>query len=293
MVDRNSITPKESKRVSNLLQIQGINALEADALCFMARPLVQTTLPHSRTPGLIYVRTNGKITLEVRASSDYGLPYGIIPRLLLIWITSEATRTKSKSIELGKNLSEFLERLDLNSTGGETGTIRRLKKQMDCLFTSTFYLRFSDDEKTEHQIISPVQKYTCWHSQKIPNQKTLFKNQIDLTQEFYNEILSAPVPLDMRALKILRKSPLTVDVYEWITMKNYSATKPVPIPWAALQFQFGAGYPENTRGRLDFKRNFLKALEKVGTVYDDAKKLRPETNHLLFVPGRPHIKSLN
>ena len=123
----------------------------------------------------------------------------------------------------------------------------------------------------------------------VIHQMNLFHNEITLSKEFYQEIIKRPVPVDMRAIKILRKSPLAIDVYEWLTLKNYSARRPVGIPWASLQLQFGAGYPDTTRGKLDFKAKFKEALVSVGQVYPDAKKLRPETDHLLFIPGRPHI----
>ncbi len=42
------------------------------------------------------------------------------------------------------------------------------------------------------------------------------------------------------------------------------------IPWIALQMQFGTGYPNNHRGRHDFKRALLKQLKAVSVVYPDA-----------------------
>jgi hypothetical protein len=56
-----------------------------------------------------------------------------------------------------------------------------------------------------------------------------------------------------------------------------------------LQRQFGAGYPETVRGRLDFKRKFLLALKKVAEVYPEAQKLRAETDVLVYVPGYPDV----
>jgi hypothetical protein len=69
---------------------------------FMARQLVQATLPH-KNPGDVpaWSRTNGNLTLGIQPSWDYekgksiGYPYGIIPRLLLFWMTTEALRTKN------------------------------------------------------------------------------------------------------------------------------------------------------------------------------------------------------
>src|SRR5690348_1300404 len=68
---------------------------------FLARQLVQTTLPHA-DPGNVPVwsRSNGNLTLTIQQGYDsngtaYGHPYGIIPRLLMYWMTTEAIRTKT------------------------------------------------------------------------------------------------------------------------------------------------------------------------------------------------------
>lgn len=295
MVDVDSNTPKIQRRVELCSRMTEIDAKTDEELGFAARPLIQATLPHSKTAGTNYFRQNGNIVLEVRSSPLYGLPYGTIPRILLIWMTSEACKKKCRDLELGKNLAEFLRRLDFPVTGGKRGYLTALKKQMDALFTSTFHIRYDVSGSQQHGLghdnIVPVIHYVCWDSPKSASedQMNLFHNEITLSKEFYQEIIKRPVPVDMRAIKILRKSPLAIDVYEWLTLKNYSARRPVGIPWASLQLQFGAGYPDTTRGKLDFKAKFKEALVSVGQVYPDAKKLRPETDHLLFIPGRPHI----
>jgi hypothetical protein len=64
---------------------------------FMARQLVQATLPH-KNPGEVpaWSRTNGNLTLTIRPGWDsrknnaIGYPYGTIPRLLLFWITTNS-----------------------------------------------------------------------------------------------------------------------------------------------------------------------------------------------------------
>lgn len=73
---------------------------------FLARQLVQTTLPHA-DPGNVPVwsRSNGSLTLTIQQGYDddgqpYGHPYGTIPRLLMYWMTTEALRTKILRVRL-------------------------------------------------------------------------------------------------------------------------------------------------------------------------------------------------
>ena len=72
------------------------------------------------------------------ATGDNKLPFGNLPRLLLAWVCTEAVRTQSRELVLGRSLSEFMRKLDVISSdsGGSWGIRTRLKNQMDRLFSS-------------------------------------------------------------------------------------------------------------------------------------------------------------
>ena len=97
-------------------------------LGFMARLLVLCSLPRTN-PGNRhqYKRQNGPYTLYMFAGRDK-LPYGNLPRLILAWVCSEAVRTQSRELILGKSLSEFMRTLGVYSSSGEKHT--RLRNQM-------------------------------------------------------------------------------------------------------------------------------------------------------------------
>ena len=102
---------------------QLVSASEADAdLDFMARLLALCSLPRSN-PGdrLQYKRVNGPFTLYMTASGGNKLPFGNLPRLILAWVCSEAVRTQSRELILGKSLSEFMRTLGIYSSSGEAG----------------------------------------------------------------------------------------------------------------------------------------------------------------------------
>lgn len=87
---------------------------------FLARQLVQTTLPHT-DPGEVPVwsRSNGNVTLLVQQGykangEGVGHPYGTIPRLLMYWMTTEAVRTKTSRLVLGDSLASFMEQLGMS-----------------------------------------------------------------------------------------------------------------------------------------------------------------------------------
>jgi hypothetical protein len=55
-----------------------------------------------------------------------------------------------------------------------------------------------------------------WWSPRDPTQGALWGSWIELGERFFEAITAAPVPLDMRALKALKRSPLALDLYAWL-----------------------------------------------------------------------------
>ena len=274
------------------LAIEAEAAKEAGALGFMARALVQATLPHSKAEGNEFTRTNGLFTLSLLSPSHIGLPYGTIPRLLLSWITTEAVRTKQRELELGDSLSGFMSELDMLPTGGRWGSITRLKYQMTRLLASSVTCTYDDGKTWALERVNPVDSARLWWSPKAPEQAALWQSTITLGERFYNEIIERPVPIDMRALKALKKSPLALDIYLWLTYRMFYLRSPTAIPWVALQGQFGSSYKEVRQ----FKAAFLRELRKVSVVYPEANVLAVEAGMegggLMLKPSKQHIKGV-
>ena len=86
--------------VNQALAIEDEQAQDAGSLGFMARSMVQATLPHRKVEGTEFQRKNGQFTLTILAPSSIGLPYGSIPRLLMAWVTTEAVAQKPVSLNL-------------------------------------------------------------------------------------------------------------------------------------------------------------------------------------------------
>jgi hypothetical protein len=274
--------------ITKALAIEAEEAKEAGALGYMARALTQATLPHSKQSTNEFTRRNGAFTLSIMAPSNVGLPYGSIPRLLISWVTTEAVKTKSRYLELGPSLSAFMAELGLQPTGGRWGSITRLRNQTNRLFQSFITCSYTTDQSDSIKNIMIVDEAELWWSPKTPNQATLWQSFILLHDRFFEEVTSNPVPIDMRALRALKRSPMALDIYCWLTYRMSYLKKSVPIPWEALQMQFGAGYPFTPQGKRDFKKKFLKQLKAVSTVYPLAR-VEPKDNALLLYPSHTHI----
>lgn len=282
------------KLITEALAIEAEEAKEAGKLGFMARGLVQATLPHSATTELVHQRTNGAYKFTITAlNPKSGLPYGSIPRLILAWLATEAVTTQQRDIILGDSMSQFMRQLDMVPTGGRWGSITRLKTQASRLFSSAIQCSYSgkDESGAIHELgqnMLIADKYSLWWEPKNPGQKSLFESTVRLSEGFFHEIIENPVPVDMRALKALRRSPMAIDIYCWLTYRMSYLKKPTSIPWEALQAQFGAGYPMTGQGKRDFKKRFLTQLKKVQAVYPQSNAAEG-TSGLLLRRGRPHI----
>lgn len=280
-----------SALIEEALALELEDAKEAGRLGFMARALVQATMPHSKPDSNEFVRTNGFYELTMLAPTAVGLPYGTYPRLLMAWITTEAVRTKSSELVLGQSLSEFMKQLGMNPTGGRWGNIARLKEQMVKLFRTSISCEYSDGERTTLLNVQTVKSADLWWNPQHPEQAGLWESKLILNQDFYDEVVKSPVPLDLGVLKALSKSPMAIDIYVWASYRRSYAKRITEIPWEGLQMQFGAGYSSDSRGRADFKRNFLKAANKVA-LYDPNLGLAEGENGLILVPKRTHIKKM-
>jgi len=274
--------------ITETLAIEVEDAKKAGRLGYMARAFVQATLPHKATPANEFYRENGLFSLTILAPSRIGLPYGSIPRLLLSWMTTEAIYTRSPTLELGPTLSAFMAELGLAPRGGKRGDITRLKKQTESLFCSTISCRYADESTSQGAGFTIAKDYVLWWTPKSPDQLPLWKSTVTLSTDFFNEVIERPVPIDMLALKTLKRSPMALDIYFWLTYRMSYLSKDTVIPWPLLQGQFGADYAQNAHGLRNFKVNFLKQLKKVHTLYGAAKVGEVE-NGLLLKPSPPHI----
>jgi hypothetical protein len=242
------------------------------AMGFMARPLVQATLPHSN-PGDVptFVRTSGNLQLIIQPligqkdgkPFNYGLPYGVIPRLVLAWLSTEAVKTRSREIPLGDSLSAFMRELDMIPTGGRWGSITRLREQIKRLFSCTFSIVYEDGRHFDTAGFKIAREAHLFWDTINPEQQQLFGSMVVLSSEFYEELIKHPVPIDTEILKALKKSPLAIDLYTWLTYRMSYLKSNTLISWELLQQQFGSDYSDTRM----FKFKLIKHLEGILSLY--------------------------
>ena len=249
-----------------------VTARESDPdLGFQARMMALCSLPRTN-PGnrLQYKRTNGPYTLGMSAGIGNKLPFGSLARLLMAWISTEAVKTQSPVLVLGHSLTEFMNKLDINSeSAGRSGERTRLRNQMDRLFNST--VQFIYEPKAPDGASLGVKDtfgstvarkmHLVWNPKK-PNEPVLWESTVELGHDLY-----------MRA------------VY-----RTFSLTRPLRLSWPALYHQFGADPSRaNDKRTVDnFRTDCLRELKKIKLAW-------PELNYslgkgvLVLGPSEPSI----
>ena len=221
---------------------------------FLARAFVLATLPHSRPAAddLSFTRVNGEFTLTVEGRSECGLPYGSIPRLVLIWLCSEVTRTGEKNINLG-SVPEFMARLGMKLSTGPRGTVTLFTDQMLRLINTSFAVDYDTKsgckkdspidgiDTTKVEIAVPRREWWLTSNER-PALPIVYQAVITVSDSFFKEVTDSAVPIDMRAVKGLHKSPLALDLYIWATHRSVTVRKRTLIPWSSFAAQFGASY---------------------------------------------------
>ena len=250
----------------------------------------QAALPHKRlAPDAVWQITSERVRLLVepgRRALDtgepewVGVPYGSRARLILLFLQSEALRTNSREVELGRSLRAWLSRLGIPIGGKSFKDVREQAERISrCRLT--FHVQAGDRAGLVNQNIVDTAMFM---SAGDPVQGSLFVDTVRLSETFFEQLKRHPVPIEEAAIKALSNNSLALDVYCWLTYRLHVLQSPRPITWKALQSQFGNGY----RGLHHFKPRFLENLHLACAVYPGAD-VGVDERGLTLRPSRPPV----
>lgn len=266
---------------------------------YLTRLMTQCSLPY-KDPGEVpsWGRRNGALSLTVQpgmvtepdgTQRSLGYPFGVIPRMLITWLSTEAVRTRNRDLVLGSSMSDFMKQIGLAPVGGRGGTIDRLHKQSERLFQASLSVRW---EGRGGEVVGGrmgvASTYRLWGSRGDSEATALFPSVVRLSADFFDEVIAHPVPIDLDALRLLRGSPLRIDIYCWLTYRMATLRRRTEIPMASLRAQFGSSNADTQNGRAQFKRDFEKHLAQVLLVYRDAR-VESMRGGIVLYPSRTHV----
>ena len=266
---------------------QAVAPAEA-GISFQYVPLIQCSFPHGDPHDVAtFTRRNGWLELTLSATRrDTGLPYGVPARLLTIYCASEAVRTRSPEIYLGRTIHEFLRCLDVPITRGDRGSLRvyanQLLRLIHCAISIDENILDRSGRAGLHirQALFAEEARLWWDEQQVLGQGST----LVLSGILFQSILERSAPLSTAAIRQLRKSPMDLDVYAWLVHRLFLLSRPNTVTWAQLSGQFGHGYAEPRK----FRHFFLDSLKRVLAVYPEAR-VKPADVGLILHPSRPHV----
>jgi hypothetical protein len=266
----------------------GYMADEEGSIGFLYSGWCQTALPHKRQPDdAVWVVRSGHITLGVEPGRRLvrgtemecvGVPYGARARLILLYLQSEALRTGSPEVELGKTMREWLGRVGI-PVGGES--IKAVREQAERI--SRCRLTFHIARGTKIGLLNQnIVDEALFEEDETGRGK--FASKAVLSDGFFKQLKKHSVPIDEAAIRQLSNNSQGLDVYCWLAYRLHALDRATPMTWGALKAQFGIGV-----GRMDnFRRLFLPNLQIALAVYPDARVDITDAG-LLLHPSRPPV----
>ncbi|MGY4800699.1 replication protein RepA [Roseomonas sp. KE0001] len=267
---------------------------EDNALAFAYSGWAQCALPHRRVaPGEVWEVASERMRLVVEPGrrpsgidgsgplEHVGVPFGSYARLILLYLQTEALKTKSPEVELGRSWRDWMTRIGV-PWGGKSG--RGVREQAELLSRCrlTFHLVGQGQAGLVNQQI--VDRALFLDTPDNDRQGRLTLETARLSAPFYEQLQRHPIPLEEGAIKALSNNSAALDCYVWLAYRLHSLERPRLVTWAALKAQHGQGFSK----LYHFKAKFPAVLSMATAVYPDAEVEVTEEG-LILKPSRPPV----
>ena len=247
-----------------------------------------TSLPHKRIEEPFWKRESPRTTLLVEAGRDrhgsfIGVPYGGIARLILLYLQTEAIRTNSPEVELGRSMKSWMDRMGL-TTGGRTYLLVTEQARRISSSRLTFFTERAGAELRQNGAF--VQDAISLAGIADNDQPALWQDRVRLDEGFWRSLREHPVPVREEAIKAIGTRSLAIDIYIWLAYRLHSLDRTTPVSWPALHAQFGCGM----KALRHFKPMFMEAFRLATAVYPEAQvDLDEDRGGIIMHPSAPAV----
>jgi Plasmid encoded RepA protein len=262
---------------------------DAEKMGFTYSGFALTSLPHKPQSELVWKRDGYNLTMLIESGRDrtgkpLGLPYGSYARFILLFLQSEAIRTNSREVELGRSMRVWLGSMGL-SIGGTTYKLVTAQARRISGCTLTF---FADRAGAQIKSKGGFVKTEITMANVIgDDQPSLWQDRVLLDEDFFRALREHPVPLSETALRAIGPRSMVIDIYIWLAYRLHALKKDVDVGWPALYGQFGAGFSRIRRCRA----HFLDCLALALAAYPEAR-VEVTDKCVTLSPSRPSIAKL-
>jgi hypothetical protein len=208
-----------------------------------------------------------------------GFPFGATARWLLIYVLTESVRQQSPRVSLGESLTSFLRALGLPAEGRR---VRVVRDQLQRLLCASIRFTFRDHAMLAGRNLSLASDFFLWRNED--GQRAL--GFATLSDSLFRDLVAHPIPLDIGAVRVLRDSPLAIDLFVWLSFRLRKLRHPLSLSWFSIQGQFGADYTE----MKEFARNVRKELRRVHAVWPSLRTSFYRGGVTFFPPAELPVK---
>ena len=246
-------------------------ASEENEIGFLYSGWAQAALPHRRLPDdEIWQFETDRVTLLVQPGArpgkppiQIGVPYGSRARLILLYLQSEALRTGSREIELGRSMNHWLSRLGI-PLGGQS--VKDVRDQAERISRCRMSFQIMQGNKSG-LVNQSIMDTAMFVEEEAGGSSRMLLETATLSQMFFDQLKKHPVPIEEVAVKQISNNSLALDVYCWLAYRLHVLTTATPVTWKALHVQFGQSFAR----RDHFRQQFKHTLELALSVYPAAK----------------------
>ncbi len=245
------------------------------------------SLPHRRTKEAVWEKDGGPIKLLVESGLDsnkipVGIPYGAIARMILLYLQTQAVKTRSREVELGSSMNAWLTTMRVPIGGRTYKSVReqasRISRCRLTFFERTATAEFIRNGAFVRDAILPLDP-------SKDGQASLWQESVRLDEGFYQSLIDHPLPLREAAIQEISGKSLAIDLYMWLAYRLHVLNKPVTVTWGALRNQFG---PEYSVVRF-FRRDVAPQLQLALAVYPEARLDIDERKGITLHPSPPPV----
>lgn len=286
------VSQRRLRKLANFEVVTMQRAAGRQEVAFNSRPFVLCGLPIRRPPKQVleYTRQNGRFFLNVTGHPRFGLPFGQ-DRLIPIWVATLALRQGDRVIRF-QTASEILDTFGLAKDGK---TYRRLVEGFKRVFAATIF--FGTEQQRDKAVFVDWGRFhffdrmQVWFTRQLeqpPLPAEDFQNLVVLSEQFWTEIQTHPIPVDLNVVRALADSPGNLDFYMWLAWRCWTADaarERIPLfGEAGLVHQLGT--PDYTRERR-FRQRVAEWLAIVRALWPQCPvTLAKDKEHLVLRRSR-------
>ena len=165
---------------------------------------------------------------------------------------------------------------------------------MDRLFACQITLVYTGNQGESRVSSLIADRSEFWWTERSPDDPDIWKSLIRLGEEFFNEVIRHPIPMDMHILRALRRSSIGLDLYQWLNYRTFGLQRPIRLTWHQLYRQFGVDPARagDKRPVDDFRKDCLRELKKIKVAWPGLDYTTPKGALELLPTTTPSVPPL-